>query len=438
MRNIILTGALLLFSFQLIYAQQVVSNQTPCTDKDVQSMPALYYNHTKPKYGNVLSGTRDGFTTADISKITNTLNSIEKLEESSRKNLQATGCVMRVSYSTNGKNNYIGYTHKQYGYQLGLYQMVCNVQQHVVKEVGEYRTVLRVTANPSFMQSPLNAGTGGLVFNKTPNSIFWTYNFPADARLGVNYEKDRTNKPTAVSTYFSEASLLQGRSDNYKDYHTDFLKINNGNGYVENWQGGNRYANHGSNSYQFIDRHYLITQPGIPLMIPVSRKQYIKDMLEYIEVEKANFNYTVDDMIQKSVNDNSDFGKQKKQTWQANKAAYAEIYEARKAKLNELLITQKEDWLQQQAIVAAGNKTKDANDRLKETGKFYDKEAENVFALYVLNPAYWSRNVSDPVKPVLFEIQFRYEIADGRNWSENLLKNFEKNFDVDALRKMIE
>ena len=146
---------------------------------------------------------------------------------------------------------------------------------------------------------------------------------------------------------------------------------------MENWLSGGRYDTHSERSYQWIDRHYLITRQGIPLLIAVSRKQYLQDMLEYLELEKANFSFTIEDLINKIATDKSDFANQKRQTWQAHKAAYAEIYEARKSKLKGLLATKSEDWLQQQAIVAGGNKTKDANDRLKETGKFYDKEEEN-------------------------------------------------------------
>ena len=423
-------------AFQYSHAQTVVIDQTSCTDKDVQFLPALYYNHSKSKYGKMLYGTTAGFTAADDAKILSVLNQFEQLEERSRKNFQATGCVMRVSYSKNSHYSFNGSQYKNYGYQLGLYRMVCHVQQHLVKEVGEYRSVLRINVNPAFTKNPTTVGTGSL-FVKTPGTLNWTYDFPADAMLGPNYENDRINKPSQVSKYFTEQSVLQGRSDNYKDYHTDFLTLNNGNGYVETWLGGARYDKHPEGSYQWIDRHYLITKPGVPLFIAVSRKQYLKDMLEYLELEKANLSFTIEDLTKRNATNNSTFETQKRQTWQAHKAAYTEIYEARKAKLKELLATKSEDWLQQQAIVAGGNKTKDVNDRLKETGKFYDKEEENIYALYVLNPAYWSRNAGDPIQPVLFEIQFRYEISTGTKWSENLLKNFEKNFDFEALRKML-
>ena len=118
-------------ALQNSHAQTVVIDKTPCTDQDVQSLPALYYNHSKSKYGKLLYGSSTGFTAADEAKILPVLNQFEQLEEGSRKNFQATGCVMRVSYSKNGDVIVNGYHHKNYAYQLGMYQMVCHVQQHV-------------------------------------------------------------------------------------------------------------------------------------------------------------------------------------------------------------------------------------------------------------------------------------------------------------------
>jgi hypothetical protein len=92
---------------------------------------------------------------------------------------------------------------------------------------------------------------------------------------------------------------------------------------------GSPYDKVTENSYRWIDRHYLITKPGIPLLIPVTRKQYLQDMLEYFEIEKANFNFTVDELLKNSGANNSDFALKQKQTWQAHKAAYSQHYEAK-------------------------------------------------------------------------------------------------------------
>lgn len=36
------------------------------------------------------------------------------------------------------------------------------------------------------------------------------------------------------------------------------------------------------------------------------------------------------------------------------------------------------------------------------------------------------------------EVQFRYELSKDKGFSERLITNFSKNFDMEALRKMLE
>lgn len=416
-----------LFTLVAITLTSLAQPGKPCSGQaDADTQPGIYTNHTNPKYGFSLKG-----TAKEKPYMLNQLIAIEKLEEASRKNFQLTGCVARVSFSNLISSNG-NFKHTGYSYQLGIYQNVCHVTEHIIKTVGEYRTVLRVNVNPTLIGGPISAlsfGIGNFSFDKL-NS----YEIPIDAIQGTG----STNNPSRVSKYISERMLLGGRSDNYKDYHTDFLKLNNGTGYVENWMGGDRYARHGASSYQFIDRHYLITKPGMPLLLSVSRKQYLEDMLEYLEIEKANFNYEADRLIKLFSESNNDFKKQRLAAVQDNKAAYPKWYEAKKAKLQQLLATQKEEWLQKQAIVGNPGNTYDAGERLKELGKFYDKEEEYRTALYVLNPEYFKQSTNEPAKPILIELQFRYEISADKGFSERFFRNFEKNFDFDALKKMVE
>jgi hypothetical protein len=135
---------------------------------------------------------------------------------------------------------------------------------------------------------------------------------------------------------------------------------------------------------------------------------------------------------------NSDYAKKQMNILQADKAAYPKLYEAKKEKLKQLLANQKEDWLQKQAIVGNPRNTLDANERLKESGNFYDKEDEYKSALYILNPEYFKQSINQPAKPIFIEVRFRYEISADLGFSKRLFDNFEKNFDMDALRKMVE
>lgn len=411
--------------------KKIADPLTPCGSRaDVDAMPGIYTDHNNTKYGFSLKG-----TPAEKAMMMKNLIGIEKLEEASRNSLKLTGCAARVSFARSGSNDYNKNNYAAYGYQLGVYALVCNVNQHASKIVDEYRTVFRVDFNPSIMPGGVHAvGTGE--FNiKNGNPM---YEIPVQAKVGPNFERDISNNPSHVSQYISEATLMVARSDNYKDYHSDFLKLNNGNGYVEHWEMGGRYDNHGPNSYQFIDRRYFLTKPGVPLLVPVSRKQYLLDMLEYFEIEKANFEYDNAKKIKNIENNTADYAKKTLAALQADKLAYPRIYEAKKAKVNDLLAKQKPEWLQKPAVVDQDRLLKDANKILEALGRFYDAEGEYKCALYVLNPAYFVSNNGQAAKPLLIEVQFRYEITKDYGYSSRLFNNWEENFDLGALKKMLE
>lgn len=408
--------------------KKITNPITPCNGS-ADDVAGIYTDHNNTKYGFSLKG-----TPAEKAMMMKNLVAIEKLEEASRNNFKLTGCVARVSFARPGNSNYGKNVYATYVYDLDVYKFVCHVTEHVPKIVDEYTTVFRVNMNP-YIPTGAKAGGTGEFYMKYGNPV---YDLPVEAKAGPNFEKEKSNNPSRVSQYISEGLLLGNRSDDYKNFHGDFLKLNNGNGYVEHWEMGARYDTHGPNSYQLIDRRYFITKPGVPLLIPVSRKQYLEDMLEYFEIEKANFEYANAEKIKNIGNNTSESAKRTLAALEADKLAYPKIYEAKKAKVNELLTKQKTDWLQKQAVVDNNNWLKDANERIAALGRFYDAEGEKTSALYVLNPAYFTANNGQSTKPVLIEVQFRYEIGKDRGFSERLFNNFLKNYDLAALRKMLE
>ncbi|MFT3933720.1 MAG: hypothetical protein QM726_08915 [Chitinophagaceae bacterium] len=411
--------------------KKIADPLTPCGSRaEADAMPGIYTDHNNTKYGFFLKG-----TAAEKTAMMKNLMAVEKLEEASRNNFRLNGCVARVSFSRSGISDYNKNSYTAYGYDLSVYALVCNISQHATKIVDEYRTVFRVNFNPYIMPGGVHAVSTGEFYMKNGSP---TYEIPIEAKAGPNFEKDKNSNPSHVSQYISEATLRVGRSDNYKDFHGDFLKLNNGNGYVEHWEGGARYDKHGPESYQWIDRRYFLTKPGVPLLIPVSRKQYLQDMLEYLEIEKANFEYDNAQKIKNIGNNTSDFAKKTLTALEADKLAYPQIYEAKKAKVNDLLAKQKPEWLQKPAVIDQDKLLKDANKSLDALGRFYDEEGEYKCALYVLNPAYFVSNNGQATKPLLIEVQFRYEITKDYSYSSQLFSNWEKNFDLNALRKMIE
>ena len=406
--------------------KKITDPLTPCHET-ADAVAGIYTDHTNPKYG---SHSIKGGATIKAAMMKQ-LIAIEKLEEASRKNFKLTGCAARVSFSGGNYNNYGKIAYPGYGYQLGIYRYVCHITQHVTKIVSEYLTVLRVDVNPYMPAGAKAGGTGEFAINGI------RYSIPIEAREGPDYVNMAKNNPSKVSQYISESMVLANRSNDYKNTHTEFLKIIHGDGYTENWIRGDRYKP-SSSKYRFIDRRYLITKPGVPLLIPVSRKQYLEDMLEYLEIEKANFYFDHAARVKNIGNSMSDGAKRDRAILEKDKKDYPGIYEARKAKIKELLAGQKQAWLQKPAVVDNNNKTYDANKRLENLGKFYDAEDEYTSALYILNPAYFTAPDGQPAKPMFMEVQMRYELAEDKGFSERYFNNFLKSFDMTALRKMLQ
>lgn len=430
--KIYIAALAMLLCLQHVTAQnkgKITAPQVPCNETS-DAVAGIYTNHTNPKYGPIsLKG-----TAAEKAAMMKRLIAIEKLEEASRKDFKLTGCAARVSFARWGNSNYEKNVYARYGYQLGVYQYVCHVTEHVTKIVDEYRTVFRVDINPYIHTGAKAGGTGGF-YIKYGNP---SYDIPIEAKNGPDFENNMKNNPSKVSQYISESMMLMNRSNDYKNKHADFLKIINGDGYTENWMSGSKYDKRGPDSYQWIDRHYLITKPGVPLLIPVSRKKYLEDMLEYLEIEKANFYFDHAKQVKNYANETADWAKKKMAMLEEDKAAYAKIYEAKKTKIKELLAGRKAEWLQKPAVVDNNNTIQDAYKQVESLGRFYDAEGEYTSALYVLNPAYLTSNNGQSTKPLFIEIQFRYEMGKDYGFSTRLFNNFLKNFDMEALRKMLE
>jgi len=415
----------------IIYAQKAAlfEKPVPCNGT-ADAVPGIYTDHTNPKYGPIsLKG-----TATEKTVMMKNLIAIEKIEEASRKNFTLTGCAARVSFARWGNSNYGKNACANYGYQLGVYNYVCHVREHITKIVDEYRTVLRVDINPYIPTGAKAGGTGEFSINGR-----FRYTIPVEAINGPGFENSAKNNPSKISQYISETDMRMNRANDYKNKHADFLKIINGEGYTENWMSGSKYDKRGPDAYQWIDRRYLITKAGVPLLIPVSRKKYLEDMLEYLEIEKANFYFDHAVKLKNISGSTSEWAKKDMAILDEDKQAYPKIYEAKKAKIKELLGNQKPEWLQKPAVVDNNNKTYDANKRLENMGKFYDAEDEYTSALYVLNPAYFTNPNGQPTtKPLFIEVQFRYELNKDLGFSERLFSNFLKNFDLNALRKMLE
>lgn len=134
----------------------------------------------------------------------------------------------------------------------------------------------------------------------------------------------------------------------------------------------------------------------------------------------------------------ADRAKKKKEDVESDKLAYTKFYEGKKAKLKDLLASQKPEWLAKPAVIDRNTLIRNADEIVNALGRFYDEEVEYKSARYVLNPAYFIGNNGQITKPLFIEVQFRYEINKDRGFSTRIFNNWEKNFDMDALKKMLE
>lgn len=224
----------------------------------------------------------------------------------------------------------------------------------------------------------------------------------------------------------SEYSALMGIVDRSDINHTNFLKIINGEGYLDKHGGYNEKYKDG---YKTIERYYSITKPGVPVLVPVSRREFLEALLEYYEIEKTNFINEAAAMVK---NENY---KNRISILEADKVAYNKMYEAKKERITNLLKTKSADWLNKQ--VATQEKVRE-NDKNKPSNGLFDfYDFENGTLLYKYNPGFTKNK--DRFKPVIISVRCIYRYGNELyQWSENLIKNFEKNFDFEALRKMLE
>lgn len=393
----------------------------PCSG-NADGLPGKYTDHTHPKYPHSLKGSAQ-----EKAVMTKQLIAIEKVEENSRKDFPLTGCVARVSFNGGNKTAFGEYSCSAYGYLLSIYQNVCHVTEHVVKTVGEYRTMLRVDINQGFGSGNFYGESGD--FYVTSKNV--RYQIPVDARSGPNYENERIRNRSRITRFVTEDMVLAGRSDNYNDKHGDFLKLINGQGYVENWLQGARGDKTTARSYQWIDRHYLLTKPGIALLVPVTRKEYLESLLEYYEIEKANFEWAAAYTIK---NQPGNAG-----ICESDKLAYVASYESKKSTVQQLLTSSPASWLQQPAVVLKDLRPNDfakASNGLLCFESFYDGDPKGN-TLFQYNPAYFTTDSAQPLRPMFIEVQLRYELSEEKAFSGRYLNNFLDHFDMDQLRQML-
>ncbi|NII82705.1 hypothetical protein [Pedobacter sp. SG908] len=389
-----------------------------CTAESVLKEPGRFLD---AHIGGVTGGGKEGISSTEIA---NARKMMEAFENITKPKLQFTGGLAKASFGLNSKICYNQFSICSYTYNLGFHAFVCNVQTHKLAIVDEYQGVLRVIGNPSFQKA----------FNSFQGNAD-AYKIPANSQL--------VNAPfIAILNYYGFADSRVVNA------------INNGNGFIDlnSEQAGNlssypvienkpgkgygiNFPNSGfvTVNNDFVYRHAFITHSDIPFFIPITRKKFLQDMLEYYDREKIGIVPLLEEKVK-------------------NKIAYAELnlkefYEvnARKKTTAQNLLSKKDEkWLNQQAVIPGDNKAfvvpTDRNRYLGDVyGNFYFTEfytGTEGFCLYQINPEYLKKYPPNGTKPILVDVMYRFK--PNYNFLMGVKESFIDQLNLDEFRKLLQ
>lgn len=391
----------------LFVFSQPVTAQDCKTNADLDATPGKYltaaeypWPAVRAEYFAKMATTKDKAMAKQIA------GQIEKAEQQSHAGFKLTGGNWENTYSSKGYE-YLGNTKLgQYRIESSLHEFFCFNGK--LKRNDEAGTILRIYVNEiptntldRFLRSPFGSSMG-------------------DYDFGFQYQEWKNHKPADVNAQL--ISLFTYFSCN----NDQLLKaINSGEGYFKDVPEKDIKPNNRSN---YIYRYWFVTKKDIPVLIPVSRKEYLESLLEYYEREKLYFPKLIAELTaehSKSVNQYT--------SWEADVADKIAV-------VKKALSEGNEKWLSAQAII---NRMEDQSQTykagLKERTnynrfwKFYDGVNKSA-ALYKYNPDYFKSSTAAMAKPQIITVAFRYVTMP---LSLRILDNFTNNFDFDAVRALI-
>lgn len=399
---------MLLLLSTIPFLSQRVFSQNCKTNADLVATPGKYltaaeypWPAVRAEYFAKMTTTKDKAMAKQIA------GQIEMAEQQSHAGFKLTGGNWENTYSSEGYE-YLGNTRLgQYRFESSLHEYFC--LNGKLKRNDEAGTILRIYVNDiptntldRFLHLPFGSSMG-------------------DYDFGFQYLDWKNHKPTDVN------AQLIGLFTYFSCNNEQLLKaINSGEGYFQDVPEKDIKPNNRSN---YIYRYWFVTKKDIPVLLPVSRKDYLQSLLEYYEREKLYFPKLVSKLTQ-----DHDNGVKQYSNWESD---VADKIAAVKKALND----HDTNWLSAQAVI---NRSEDDSQNykagLKERTnykrfwKFYDNQSKSE-PLYQYNPEYFKNTVQGPAKPQVITVAFRYVSMP---LSLRILDNFTKNFDFTALKKILE
>lgn len=335
-----------------------------------------------------------------------TLENIEKIEQQSHPGFNLTGGNWENSFSSKGYQYFDNTKLGQYNFQAAFYEYIC--VNGKMKRNSEYQTTLRIYVNEvkltsldKYLYSPFGTSMGS--YDLDMQYADWKNHNYADVNA----------KLISLLNYItcSSPQLLDA--------------INTGNKYFQDVADKDIKPNNRSN---FITRYWFIKKKDIPVLLPVSRKEYLQSLLEYYDREKIYF----PKLIAKLKEDHSSSIKYY-DTWEKDVADKIAI-------VQKTLKEENEEWLSKQAIInPISDNGRRYNAKLTEQTNYkrfwqFDDNETKSLPLYKYNPEYFKPNPKGAADPQIITVAFRYVTIPS---SLRLLKNFTEHFDFESLGKMV-
>jgi len=430
--------SLLLYGFT-IQAQQT---QQDCTAESVQKEPGRFLD---AHIGYATGGGKAGYSTTEIANSKKMMTAFENI---CKPKLQFTGGQAKASFGLNSKSFYNQQQVGSYTYNLGFHQFVCNIQTHKLAIVDEYQGVLRVIANPSF-QTVFHSLEGRAEAYKIPAN---SQNINAPFIAIYNYYAFIDNRlVNAINNGNGFIDVTtQGIGDQLNQSQGMVLENKPGKGY--GWNGSNGFVTMGA--VGLIYHHALITHTDIPFFIPVSRKKFLTDLLEFYDREKPELVANMQDRIKnlaktiiESQKNNSSYLQDQKNRQAVQEQSAKDILtisEQKKQTVAKLLQSKDENWLNQQAIVQGDNKAftvpNNRNINAKEIyGNFYFTEfytGTEGLKLYQINPEYLKKYPPGGAKPAVIDVMYRFRT--GEKFLMGIKETFIDQLNPNEFRKLLQ
>lgn len=356
------------------------------------------------------------------------LTNIETLEKQSRANYNLKGCVLKTAFSGDAPTMIAGkYPLASYDLNLGCYEYICVKNKMIVN--SEYANVFRAYVNRY-------------------TAIEIAFSFQDEAYY---YETPKKYNGQFIALY---NFIKMGASKN----------VNSGKGFYQDISEAS--VKEGNRSI-YMTRHWYFTKPGMLLFMPVTRKEYLEALLVYYEREKLMVADKLKEIEMESAGMMKDpqkypqlyeNGKRNLVVRKAKYPDWQQRIDTKKVIVQKALKENTVEWLAQPAVVKPkaeifswkDNYGPGTNDNIwidtynadskedaQRTGSFtfsgfWDNKGGAV--LYKYNPDYFKGSEKNPAKPHMIELTYRYVKT---TLGKNLVENFTKNFDFDAIRNML-